>query len=257
MASSPAWGDPPPSLAGQSTQPRSPSKLGPDQFPPDATDARAKILSAQSNQRRRMGFISTESWSLDSILARSDNFRKVSRISVASQSALLAAIDHHEATGIPLIVEGLHMLEAWNKDLFNLDAFCELIGPEKGRRSSEAALSHINTKAVQCRGERKECPQLERYDPPFVATGYTVEINAPYNSPRWYVSSSSICRWRFSRVNHARDEARLLTFCETQKKCVYMARMLNARSCGTSGFTNKASCLAVFSRKALITCCKR
>jgi hypothetical protein len=83
-----------------------------------------------------MGFISTESWSLESILARSKNFHKVSRVSVASQSALLAAVDHHEETGIPLIVEGLHMLETWNSDLFNVDTFCELIGPNKGRRLS-------------------------------------------------------------------------------------------------------------------------
>jgi hypothetical protein len=68
------------------------------------------------------GFISSEGWSMQKLLASGERFSPVPRVS-ASDPCLAASIDEHEQFGIPLIIEKWHMHPKWPRDLFTIEKF--------------------------------------------------------------------------------------------------------------------------------------
>ena len=66
--------------------------------------------------------ISTLGWEIQSILARSPNFRKVNRVHYTSPDAKVEnAIPQVERDGNPLIIAGWNRHPRWPKSLFNID----------------------------------------------------------------------------------------------------------------------------------------
>ena len=66
--------------------------------------------------------ISTNGWTLNSLINKSINFHRVPRVSVLSES-LLQHIKDHEISGVPLVVEDCHKHRNWNTVEFTLDSF--------------------------------------------------------------------------------------------------------------------------------------
>ncbi|KAI0341657.1 hypothetical protein BDW22DRAFT_1331922 [Trametopsis cervina] len=66
--------------------------------------------------------ISAKDWTFDNVLQQGERFKPVKRISALSPGLEIArAIEQHEASGEPLIIEGYQKAEKWSKDLFNVD----------------------------------------------------------------------------------------------------------------------------------------
>ncbi|KAL0946647.1 hypothetical protein HGRIS_012841 [Hohenbuehelia grisea] len=69
-------------------------------------------------------FFTAQGWTLENLLARSTNFQRVPRISVASPE-LDAQLQEYEHHCIPLIVQELHQLESWRPELFTAEWLVE------------------------------------------------------------------------------------------------------------------------------------
>jgi hypothetical protein len=76
--------------------------------------------------------ISTKGWTLNSLINKSINFHRVSRVSVLSDT-MLQFIDDHEKSGVPLVIEGCHKHPMWSTDEFTLDSFASV--SSKGQQS--------------------------------------------------------------------------------------------------------------------------
>ena len=78
---------------------------------------------------RSKSSVSSKDWTVDALLQHGPptrSFKKVARISITeSLPKLRSAIEFHERSGKPLIIEGLHNHENWPKDIFTVDWFRE------------------------------------------------------------------------------------------------------------------------------------
>jgi hypothetical protein len=64
-------------------------------------------------------FLTSAGWSLNGLLARGRRFREIPRVSVSDQS-LDVTIRQHEASGVPLVIEGMHKHETWPIAMFDI-----------------------------------------------------------------------------------------------------------------------------------------
>ncbi|KAF9564389.1 hypothetical protein CPC08DRAFT_254961 [Agrocybe pediades] len=71
--------------------------------------------------------VSTKGWDdVSTILSHSKNFFPVQRVKANSPSTNLAeVIKNYEKNGLPLVIEGLHKLPSWPKDMLTLENFVE------------------------------------------------------------------------------------------------------------------------------------
>ena len=76
--------------------------------------------ATSTRQTHRQPFISTRGWTIDGLLARSESFCEVPRVSASVD--VLSAINGHDQAGVPMIIEGLHESHAWSGKL-TLDGF--------------------------------------------------------------------------------------------------------------------------------------
>lgn len=68
--------------------------------------------------------ISTEGWTLQSLVGFSENFHPIERVkATASKEDIERAVTRYEEEDIPMIIEGWHEHEQWSKELFSLDYF--------------------------------------------------------------------------------------------------------------------------------------
>jgi hypothetical protein len=66
--------------------------------------------------------LTTRGWNLNELVSTHPNFRHVLRIHAsASPGELLAAIEEHERTGVPLVIAGFQTLDSWPADNFSLE----------------------------------------------------------------------------------------------------------------------------------------
>ncbi|KAI0699701.1 hypothetical protein BC835DRAFT_1267469 [Cytidiella melzeri] len=82
-----------------------------------------KSASSVNSSTSSPSAISSSRWKLDDILGDRQCFKPVERISIGTsdQNAILQAIEKHEASGLPLIIEGFHRQNTWPGKLFNVD----------------------------------------------------------------------------------------------------------------------------------------
>jgi len=64
-------------------------------------------------------FLTSAGWSLNELLARGRRFREIPHVSVSDQS-LDVIIRQHEASGVPLVIEGMHKHETWPTAMFDI-----------------------------------------------------------------------------------------------------------------------------------------
>ena len=88
---------------------------------PDATTTTAMEYVAVERSRSKCS-VSSKDWTIDGLIKRGPRFQKVPRVSaLMSSKQLLAAIEHHECSGTPLIIEGWHKHPKWPKKQFTVD----------------------------------------------------------------------------------------------------------------------------------------
>ena len=64
-------------------------------------------------------FLTSAGWSLNELVTRGPRFREIPRVSVSDQN-LEATIRQHEASGVPLVIEGIHKHETWPIAMFDI-----------------------------------------------------------------------------------------------------------------------------------------
>jgi hypothetical protein len=64
-------------------------------------------------------FLTSAGWSLNELLTRGRRFREIPRVSVSDQNLELT-IRQHEASGVPLVIEGMHEHETWPTATFDI-----------------------------------------------------------------------------------------------------------------------------------------
>jgi hypothetical protein len=121
------WGAPPPTL-------HIPSATG---SPESGTTAPLLFTSVHNaptttnmeyviEEPRQKTFVSSKDWTVDALLERGPRFHKIDRVSATGPLPnLLSAIETHERSGLPLIIEGWHKHKGWPKDIFTVDWFRE------------------------------------------------------------------------------------------------------------------------------------
>jgi hypothetical protein len=96
--------------------------------------------------------ISTEGWTLESLVMLSENFHPIERVKATGpHEDIQRAIIQYEEEGIPMIIEGWQEHEKWPKDLFTLDFFRE---HTPGGESSQHPLADVL--AYMCRHDSCE-----------------------------------------------------------------------------------------------------
>lgn len=98
---------------------------------PSAAAAEFKVVpkSASSSQEETTHegddvspAISSRDWTLQGLLRRGKRFKQVKRIPASwPEAQLLSAIEQHEQSGEPLIIEGWHQQRNWPRDLFDIN----------------------------------------------------------------------------------------------------------------------------------------
>jgi hypothetical protein len=64
----------------------------------------------------------TRDWDVNSLVDTHKNFRHAPRISAdISVNELLAKIEEHERSGVPLVIENYHTLASWPNDMFSVE----------------------------------------------------------------------------------------------------------------------------------------
>ena len=63
-------------------------------------------------------FLTSAGWTLDGIISKGCHFFEVPRISVSDKN-LEVIIRAHEASGVPLVIEGMHEHQAWPATIFD------------------------------------------------------------------------------------------------------------------------------------------
>ena len=138
MSQTVEWGAPPPTrshtapatvLPESGTTPLSSSVH-------DATATRMEYVVEDAP--RSKSFVSSKDWTVDALLQQGPpSFKKVARISITEPSPKLrSAIEIHERSGQPLIIEGWHNHKNWPKDIFTVDWF-----REHGQQGTHAVLA--------------------------------------------------------------------------------------------------------------------
>jgi hypothetical protein len=112
---------------------------------------RSCMRSSDNNEDRSMSktAITTRGWTLEGLVARSDNLRPITRVS-ATDSALLNDIRWHESEGRPMVIEGLHRQTHWNTSLLSVDSFQQL-GPPSGKTTSTSFVTRLSSSSVSAR----------------------------------------------------------------------------------------------------------
>jgi hypothetical protein len=64
-------------------------------------------------------FLTSAGWSLNNLATRGRRFHQVPRVSVSDQN-LEATIRNHEASGVPLVIEGMHEQDTWPAAMFDI-----------------------------------------------------------------------------------------------------------------------------------------
>ena len=64
-------------------------------------------------------FLTSAGWSLNELVTRGRRFREIPRVSVSDQN-LGVTIRQHEASGVPLVIEGMHKHETWPVAMFDI-----------------------------------------------------------------------------------------------------------------------------------------
>lgn len=105
----------------------------------DATIAAPNMEYEVTQQTRPKIFVSSKDWSVGGLLQQGESrFKEVPRVSALAPLELLSAIQQHEESGIPLIIEDWHKHPKWPKDKFTLDWF-----REHGQQGAVAVLSAL------------------------------------------------------------------------------------------------------------------
>jgi hypothetical protein len=63
--------------------------------------------------------LTSAGWSLNELVTRGRRFCEIPRVSVSDQN-LEVTIRRHEASGVPLVIEGMHKHETWPNAMFNI-----------------------------------------------------------------------------------------------------------------------------------------
>ena len=69
-------------------------------------------------------FLTSAGWTLDGLISQGSRFLKIPRVSVSDKN-LEVMIRAHEASGVPLVIEGMHEHRAWPTTIFNTHWLCE------------------------------------------------------------------------------------------------------------------------------------
>ena len=64
-------------------------------------------------------FLTSAGWSLKELVKRGRRFREIPRVSVSDEK-LAITICHHEASGVPLVIEDMHKHENWPIAMFDI-----------------------------------------------------------------------------------------------------------------------------------------
>jgi hypothetical protein len=89
--------------------------------------------------------LTTVGWDLNKLHSEHDNFQHVPRIHAgAPMYELLAKIDEHERTGVPLVIEGFHTLETWPSATFSLETLQRYSEHESALDSVTSDLPEVN-----------------------------------------------------------------------------------------------------------------
>jgi hypothetical protein len=124
------WGAPPPnSHIPSATEPSILGSVSPlptrDQPLTNATTTTSMEYVVAEQSRSRI-FVSSKDWTVDALVKRGPRFREVPRVSALQPlPKLVAAIETHERSGVPLIIEGWHKHPEWPKNKFTVDWFRE------------------------------------------------------------------------------------------------------------------------------------
>ncbi|KIM87236.1 hypothetical protein PILCRDRAFT_305221 [Piloderma croceum F 1598] len=130
MSQTVEWGAPPPTR----------SHMAPATLPPESGTTTPLSSSVHRNATttsrmeyvvedapRSKIFVSSKDWTVDALLQQGPpSFKKVARISIKEPlPKLRSAIEFHERSGQPLIIEGWHNHKDWPMDIFTVDWFRE------------------------------------------------------------------------------------------------------------------------------------
>lgn len=69
-------------------------------------------------------------WTFDGILAKGTHFKPVPRVSALDEEEMLKAIERHDNSGIPLIIEGWHLHPRWKSELLDIEWLLQNKGDE-------------------------------------------------------------------------------------------------------------------------------
>lgn len=67
--------------------------------------------------------LTSAGWSLNGLIMQGRRFREIPRISVSDKN-LEATIRKHESSGVPLVIEGMHVHQAWPTSMFDIQWLC-------------------------------------------------------------------------------------------------------------------------------------
>lgn len=63
--------------------------------------------------------LTSAGWSLNGLITQGRRFREIPRISISDKN-LEATIRKHESSGVPLVIEGMHVHQAWPNSMFDI-----------------------------------------------------------------------------------------------------------------------------------------
>lgn len=99
-------------------------------------------------------------WSLENLLSSGKNFHPVKRVSSTDTAEVLDAIQHHEDSGEPLIIEGYHTHPDWPQEEFGIDWFRE--HSQEGEMMDFSYFFLCKNLPFSSRNHRPQCPRLFR-----------------------------------------------------------------------------------------------
>lgn len=63
--------------------------------------------------------LTSAGWSLNGLVTQGRRFREIPRISISDKN-LEATIRKHESSGVPLVIEDMHVHQAWPTSMFDI-----------------------------------------------------------------------------------------------------------------------------------------